>query len=84
MDGIFVFAAVCVGLAAGIGYLGVAAMMAAFFCFSNLILWKMDYGRNPVDDARQRKKRAKLEAPLPDPGTQERQNGAGFTPHRRF
>jgi uncharacterized membrane protein YhiD involved in acid resistance len=69
MDGIFIFAAVCVGLAAGIGYLGVAAMMGAFFFFSNLILWKMDYGQNPLDDARQRKKRAKLEASMPDPGT---------------
>ena len=70
MDGLFVFAAVCVGLAAGIGYLGVAAIMGAFFCFSNLILWKMDYGRNPLDDLRQRNKRAKLEAPAPssDPG----------------
>jgi hypothetical protein len=69
MDGIFIFAAICVGLAAGIGYLGVAAMMGAFFCFSNLILWKMDYGQNPLDDARRRKKRAKLEASKPDPGT---------------
>jgi hypothetical protein len=69
MDGIFIFAAICVGLAAGIGYLGVAAMMGAFFCFSNLILWKMDYGQNPLDDARRRKKRAKLEASKPDSGT---------------
>ena len=69
MDGIFIFAAVCVGLAAGIGYLGVAAVMGAFFCFSNLILWKMDYGQNPLDDARQMKKVAKLEASKPGPGT---------------
>jgi len=69
MDGIFIFAAICVGLAAGIGYLGVATIMGAFFCFSNLILWKMDYGQNPLDDARQMKKRAKLEALKPDPGT---------------
>jgi len=33
MDGTFIFAAVCVGLAAGIRYLGVAAIMAAFFLF---------------------------------------------------
>jgi len=63
MDGIFIFAAICVGLAAGIGYLGVATIMGAFFC------WKMDYGQNPLDDARQMKKRAKLEALKPDPGT---------------
>jgi hypothetical protein len=60
MDGIFIFAAVCVGLAAGIGYLGVAVIMGIFFCFGNLILWSIDYGQNPVDDARQEKKRAKL------------------------
>jgi hypothetical protein len=61
MDGIFIFASVCVGLAAGIGYLGVAAVMGVFFCFANLVLWSMEYGQNPVDDARQQRKRAKLE-----------------------
>ena len=65
MDGIFIFAAICVGLSAGIGFLGVAAIMAVFFCFANLILWKIDYGQNPLDDVRQKKKRAKLEVPEP-------------------
>jgi len=60
IDGIFVFAAVCVGLAAGIGYLGVAAIMAVFFCFTNAVLWKMEFGKNPLDDARAAKKNAKL------------------------
>ena len=69
MDGIFIFAAICVGLAAGIGYLGVAVIMGVFFCFGNLILWKIDYGQNPLDDARQKKKRAKLEVPEATPGT---------------
>jgi hypothetical protein len=69
MDGIFIFAAICVGLAAGVGYLGIAAMMGAFFCFSNLILWKMDYGQNPLDDVRRRKMLAKLEASKPDSDT---------------
>ncbi len=60
IDGIFVFAAICVGLAAGIGYVGVAVVMSIFFCFANLVLWKLDYGRNPYDDAIRKKKRAKL------------------------
>lgn len=68
IDGIFIFASVCVGLAAGIGYLGVAMMMGIFFCFANLILWSIDYGRNPIDDARQEKKRAKLTAIRDDQG----------------
>ena len=61
IDGIFIFAAICVGLAAGIGHLGVATVMAFFFCVANTVLWKMDYGRNPVDDLRVARKRAKLE-----------------------
>ena len=63
LDGIFIFASICVGLAAGIGHLGIAAMMAVFFCFTNAILWKIEFGRNPIDDARMAKKRAELEAP---------------------
>jgi hypothetical protein len=60
IDGIFIFAAICVGLAAGIGHLGIAAVMAMFFCLANTVLWKMDYGRNPMDDLRAEKKIAKL------------------------
>ncbi len=63
IDGIFIFAAICVGLSAGVGYLGIAAVMAVFFCFSVLILWHMDFGENPLDEARQEKKRAKFSQP---------------------
>jgi len=63
IDGIFIFASICVGLAAGIGHLGIAAMMAMFFCFANAILWKMEFGKNPMDDARIAKKHAKLKGP---------------------
>ena len=68
MDGIFIFAAICVGLAAGIGYLGVAFIMSVFFCFGNLILWMTDYGQNPLDDMKRRKKRDKLAPAGPDSG----------------
>ncbi len=63
IDGIYIFAAICVGLAAGIGYLGVGVIMAIFFCFANAILWQMDYGQNPVDDAKREKKGARLDNP---------------------
>jgi hypothetical protein len=60
IDGVFVFAAICVGLAAGIGYLGVASVMATFFCFANVSLWYLEFGENPIDNARQERKRARL------------------------
>ncbi len=39
IDGIYIFAAICVGLAGGIGHLGVGIVMAIFFCYANAILW---------------------------------------------
>ncbi len=60
IDGVFVFAAICVGLSAGVGYLGIAAVMAVFFCFAVLILWHLKYGENPLDEAREEKKRGKF------------------------
>jgi hypothetical protein len=61
LDGIYVFAAICVGLASGIGYLGVGVVMTIFFCFASVILWGMDYGANPVETAKQARKLADLE-----------------------
>jgi len=60
IDGIYIFSSICVGLAAGIGHLGIAAVMAVFFCFANAVLWKMEYGQNPIDDARIARKHAEL------------------------
>lgn len=60
LDGIHIFAAICVGLASGVGYLGVGFVMTIFFCFAAVILWHLDYGANPVEDAWQAKKREKL------------------------
>ena len=59
IDGVFIFAAICVGLSAGVGYLGIATVMAIFFCFTILVLWQMEFGENPLDEARQEKKRDK-------------------------
>lgn len=66
MDGIFIFAAICVGLAAGIGYLGVATVMSLFFCFTNVAMWALEYGRNPGDEARIARKKAKLGQTAPE------------------
>ncbi len=60
IDGVFIFAAICVGLAAGIGYLGIAAVMTVFFCFAILVLWYLEYGENPLEQAKQEKKLSKL------------------------
>jgi hypothetical protein len=61
LDGIYVFAAICVGLASGIGYLGVGVVMTVFFCFASVVLWRIDYGANPVETAKQARKLAELE-----------------------
>jgi hypothetical protein len=63
IDGVFIFAAICVGLSAGVGFLGIAAIMSLFFCFTMLVLWQMDFGENPLDEARLGKKRGKLGRP---------------------
>jgi len=62
IDGIYIFSAICVGLAAGIGFLGIAIVMAMFFCLANAIMWQLEYGRNPIDDAKRDKKRAAAES----------------------
>lgn len=61
IDGIYIFAAICVGLSAGIGYIGIGAVMAMFFCMANVVLWHLDYGQNPIDDVKRQKKRASLD-----------------------
>jgi len=63
IDGIYIFSSICIGLAAGIGHLGIAAMMALFFCFTNTFLWHVDFGSNPIDDARLDKKRIERQRP---------------------
>ncbi len=72
IDGIFIFAAICVGLSAGVGYLGIATVMTVFFCFASLVLWQLDYGSNPIEQAQHEKKRIKL----------ERKDGGGNGPPR--
>ena len=61
LDGIYIFAAICVGLASGVGYLGVGVVMTVFFCFASVILWGTDYGANPIEAAKQARKLTELE-----------------------
>jgi len=63
IDGIYIFAAICVGLAAGIGFLGIAAGMTVFFCFTNVLLWQFEFGENPIERLKLERKRAKLARP---------------------
>ena len=43
-DSLFIFMAVAVGLAAGIGMLIIGAVMTFIFCYTFLWLWKLNYG----------------------------------------
>ncbi len=62
LDGAFIFASIVVGLAAGIGYVGVAAVMSVFFCFTITLLWATDYGLSSVEEEKIELKRAKRAA----------------------
>ena len=62
LDGAFIFAGIVVGLASGIGYIGVAAVMAVLFCFTITLLWAINYGHSPVEEEKLAAKQAKREA----------------------
>ena len=56
LDAIFVFSSISVGLSSGVGYLGVAYVMTVFFCFAMVILWRIDYGFNLIEDQKLQRK----------------------------
>ena len=58
LDGIYILASIAVGLAAGIGYVGIGVITAFFFSVTVTLLWLLDYGRNPVEDQKLAKKAA--------------------------
>ena len=35
-------------------------ILALFFSFANVVLWHLDYGSNPIDEARTAREKAKL------------------------
>jgi hypothetical protein len=41
----YIFVAISIGLSAGIGALGVTAVISAAFVYTNLIIWKLEYGK---------------------------------------
>src|SRR4051812_2567056 len=41
-DAVYIFAAVGIGFAAGVGKLAIAAFLSVFFCVLELLLWKLD------------------------------------------
>lgn len=41
----YIFVAISVGLASGIGALGVAMVISAAFVYTTLIIWKLEYGK---------------------------------------
>jgi hypothetical protein len=51
LDGVYVFAAISVGLASGVGHFGVGFVMAGFYCFCASLIWMAGYGKRPKDEA---------------------------------
>ena len=41
----YIFCAISIGLAGGIGALGIAAVISAAFVYATLIIWKLEYGK---------------------------------------
>jgi hypothetical protein len=42
--------------------MGIALVMTLIFTLTSAVLWQIDFGRNPIDDARQKAIAAKLAA----------------------
>ncbi len=43
---LYIFAAITIGLGAGIAAIGVSALISVGFVYTTLLLWRLDYGRN--------------------------------------
>lgn len=43
---LYIFTSIAVGLGAGIGALGIAAVISICFVYANLTLWKLEYGQD--------------------------------------
>jgi len=41
----YIFVAISIGLAAGIGALGIAAVISAAFVYATIIIWRLEYGK---------------------------------------
>lgn len=68
-DSLFIFIAVGVGLSAGVGMLVIGAIMTFIFCYTFLLLWKLNYGLRK--EAKQYMRPAQLAAPEGDDAEDE-------------
>ena len=66
-DALFLFAAVGVGLSAGIGALLVAVVISVFFNYVNLMVWKLDYGSEGAHKKKDKKSKKARKAELGEP-----------------
>jgi len=41
----YIFVAIAIGLAAGIGAVAVAAVISMMFVIANLVIWRLEYGK---------------------------------------
>ena len=44
-DAMYIFVAIAIGLAAGIGAVAVAAVISMMFVIANLVIWRLEYGK---------------------------------------
>ena len=44
-DAMYIFVAIAIGLASGIGAIGVATVISLMFVVSNLFIWRLEYGK---------------------------------------
>jgi len=72
-DATYIFLAIGVGIAAGVGALAAAAVMSVIFNFASVLLWRCDYGRCPttlavatVDEVRARVRKGQLSIRVKD------------------
>lgn len=65
LDGVYVFAAISVGLASGVGHFGVGFVMAACYCFCASLVWMSGYGKRPKDEAAEEAAASGPAAPAP-------------------
>jgi uncharacterized membrane protein (DUF485 family) len=76
LDGVYVFAAISVGLASGVGHFGVGFVMAGCFCFCASVIWMMGYGKRPKEDSAEDAEPGPAAPGAPEPATAAAASGA--------
>jgi hypothetical protein len=65
LDGIYIFSSISVGLASGVGHLGVGYLMAGFFCACAAVIFITRYGKRPQAEQADKAKDKDAAAELP-------------------